>query len=73
MSYPKKLHIRKLKLRVSGWHERGHLNRCGHHWINPTYPDQKFSIHEAEALMTNILNNENENTKHRSRLLRLQN
>ena len=74
MSYRKKLNIRKLNLRVNGWHEMNNLHRCGHHWVHESYPNEKFSIHEAEYI-NKIGDNENEEImveKYRGGILRQQ-
>jgi hypothetical protein len=60
MSYREKLNIRKIKLRLNGWQQRGHACRCGYYWLHPAYKEERFSIHEAEHIQseyrTNIIN-----------------
>ena len=47
-----------MKLRLAGWLEYGHIARCGHYWVHPDYPSQKWSIHEAEKLLNEKINYE---------------
>ena len=50
MTYLEKLKMRKTKLQLNGWHQMGHVARCGYYWIHADYPNLKFSIHEAERI-----------------------